>query len=277
MARCLNTKCDFKHGFFTCNLPVDTAQLSVHVETKWGKCTLKEDRCQRTERYRTWTKCNDDPRCILDSLTPSESSDSGAWLPTPETDYRPKLFNDPRNPDSSKENLPPLEPVPMPVFYIEEKVFLDRIKKLLGTDNNWEVHVVQQIPLPRTSSPSPTNSQQGPLEQPETFNKDDMDIRDFSERPANDMRPPNPPRKTKEHILNLIPPPGCPDYMAVNHIVMGIPKPPLPEIRSLLTEKMKVPIRWPACLKRSPPKATFNNNEISARSTKSSENLHEEP
>ena len=103
-----------------------------------------------------------------------------------------------------------------------------------------------------------------------------MDIRDISERPTNDMRPPKPPRKTKAHIQNLIPP-GCPDYMVMNHMAMGIPKPPLPEIRSLLTEKKKIPIGWPACLKRSPPKAAFNNNEIYVRSTKSGENLYEEP
>ena len=38
-----------------------------------------------------------------------------------------------------------------------------------------------------------------------------------------------------------------------------------------------VPIGWPACLKRSPPKATFNNNEMHARSTEGSKNLYEEP
>ena len=38
--------------------------------------------------------------------------------PTPEPDYRPKLFNDPRNPDSSKENVLPLEPVPMAIFNV---------------------------------------------------------------------------------------------------------------------------------------------------------------
>ena len=64
--------------------------------------------------------------------------------------------------------------------------------------------------------------------------------------------------------------------MAMNHTGMGIPKPPLPEIRSLLKEK-KVLIGWPACLKGSPPKVTFNNNEIYARNTKCSENLYREP
>ena len=31
VARCLNTKCDFKHGFFTCDLLVDIIQVSVCV------------------------------------------------------------------------------------------------------------------------------------------------------------------------------------------------------------------------------------------------------
>ena len=106
MTRCLNTKCDFKRGFFLCNLPVDTILVSVHVDTKCRKHTLKEDRHQRKERYRT--KHNDDPKQVLDSLTASDLSNSGAWLPTPEHDYRPKLFSDPRNPDSSKENMPPI-------------------------------------------------------------------------------------------------------------------------------------------------------------------------
>ena len=138
MARCLNTKCNFKHGFFTCDLPVDTVQVSVCVDTKWGKHTLEEDRCQRTERYRTWTKCNDDPRCVLDSLSPSESSSSGAWFPTSEPDYRPKLLMTLETLTLANENMPPLEPVPMPVFNFEEKDFLDRTEKLIGTDNNWE-------------------------------------------------------------------------------------------------------------------------------------------
>ena len=98
----------------------------MHVDTKWGKQTLKEDRHQRTERIRTWTKHNYDPRQVLDSLTASDLSNSGVWLPTPEHNYRPKLFNDPRNQDSSKENMPPLESAPMAVFNVEERDFLDK-------------------------------------------------------------------------------------------------------------------------------------------------------
>ena len=137
--------------------------------------------------------------------------------------------------------------------------------------------MAQQIPLPRTTSPTHTDTQPGSLEQLEVVTEDEMDIRDFSETPTNDMQSPKPPRKTKAYIMDIILPPGCPDYMAINHTVMGIPKPPLLEIRSLLTEKRKVPIRRPACLKRSPPKAAFNNNDIYTKNTKNGENFYEEP
>ena len=165
----------------------------------------------------------------------------------------------------------------MPVLNIEEKDFLDWTEKLLGTDNRWEAQVAQQVPLPKTSSPCPRYHQLGSLEQLKTFTDNDMDIRDFSARPVNDRRPPKPPRKPRVILHNLTPPPGYPDYVAMNHGVMGIPRPPLPEIRSFLMQKKKVPIGWLAFLKRSLPKATFNNNDIYARSTESRENLYKEP
>ena len=104
-----------------------------------------------------------------------------------------------------------------------------------------------------------------------------MDIRDFLERLTRHNTL-NPPRKPRVYLQEVIPPPpGSPDYMAMNPMVMGIPKPLLPEIRSLLMEKRKVPIGWPACLKRSPPKAAFNNNDIYGRNSTNNENLYEEP
>ena len=120
--------------------------------------------------------------------------------------------------------MPPLESVQIPVLNIKERDFLDQTEKLLGTDNRWEAHIAQQVPLPRTSSPCPSNNQLGSLEQLETCTDDDMDIMDFSERPANDLRSPKSPRKTKVMLQNLIPPPGCPDYVAMNHAVMQIPR-----------------------------------------------------
>ena len=165
----------------------------------------------------------------------------------------------------------------MPIFNTGEQEFLNRTEKLLDIRNTWESHVAQQIPLPRTRSPIHTDKQTGSLEQLEVDTGEDIDIRDFSQRQVNDTRPAKPPRKTKVHLMDIIPPPGCPDYMAMNHMVMGIPKTSLPEIRTLLMEKRKVPIRWPVCLKRSPPKAAFNNNDIYAKSTDDGENFYEEP
>ena len=43
MARSLNSRCDFKQGFFTCDLPVDVVELILQVKTKHGKHMLKED------------------------------------------------------------------------------------------------------------------------------------------------------------------------------------------------------------------------------------------
>ena len=93
----------------------------------------------------------------------------------------------------------------MSIFNVGEWEFLNKMEKLLGTEDNWESPVAQQIPLPRTSSPTHTDKQLGSLEQLEVVTEDDMDIRDFSERPTNDMRPPKPPRKTKAYIMDIIP------------------------------------------------------------------------
>ena len=101
----------------------------------------------------------------LDSLTHSLSSNSRAWIPTPEFEYKPKHFEHPRNNESSKEDMPPLESVQIPVLNVEEKDFLDQTEKLLETDNRWGAHVAQQVPIARTSSPCPSNYQLGSLQQ----------------------------------------------------------------------------------------------------------------
>ena len=242
----------------------------IHSETEQGE----ED--AKIRFMGKWTD-NDDSRWVLEPLTPILSSDSGAWTPSQGFDYKSKLFNDPRNSQSSKENIPPLEPIPIPLLNIEEANFLNRANKLLGRDHKWETHVAQQVLLQRTSSPCPSYSQTGSLEQLETATDANMDIRDFSERPNIDLRPPKLPRKPKVILQNSIPPPGCPGYVAMNHAVMGIPKSTLSEIRAILLQRKKVPRGWPTCFKRSPPKATFHNNDIYTKSTQSSEKLYEEP
>ena len=42
MASSLNSHCDFKEGFFTCNLPVDAVKLVWKVKMKCSKHTLNE-------------------------------------------------------------------------------------------------------------------------------------------------------------------------------------------------------------------------------------------
>ena len=88
------------------------------------------------------------PRC-------TNTSNSGALLPTPEFEYRPKLFDDPRNNDFSKETMPPLESAHMPVLNIEKRDFLDWTEKLLGTDIRWEAHIVQWCPYQEQAPPVP--------------------------------------------------------------------------------------------------------------------------
>ena len=180
---------------------MDAVQLVVHIEPKCRKHTLKEDKEKRTEKYRPWAKQtdNDDSRWVLKSLTPSLSSDSGAWTPSQGFDYKPKNFDDPRNSHSSKENKHPIEPVPIPLLNIEEADFLNRTEKLLRTDHKWKTLVAQQVPLSRTSSPCPINSQTRSLEQLETATEDDMDIRDFSKRPTNNLRPPKTAQETQSN------------------------------------------------------------------------------
>ena len=51
MAKSLNCHCDFKEGFFTCDLPVGAVELVLKVKTRRGKHMLKEDRDRRMEKY----------------------------------------------------------------------------------------------------------------------------------------------------------------------------------------------------------------------------------
>ena len=118
----------------------------------------------------------------------------------------------------------------MSILNIEENDFLDRTEKLLGKDNWWEAHIAHQVLLPRSSSPYSNDNWPGLMEQQEPETEDDMDIRDFSERPANDKRPPKPPRKPKTMVQDLIPLPDYSNYVSMDAFTMGIPKPQFPEI-----------------------------------------------
>ena len=56
MARSLNSQCNFKNGFFTCNLPEDAVLLILKVKTKTGNDTLVEDTEKWTEKFCLWKK-----------------------------------------------------------------------------------------------------------------------------------------------------------------------------------------------------------------------------
>ena len=74
MARSLNSRCNFKNGFFTCDLPEDTMLLVVKVKTKTGNYTLVEDTEKQTEKFRPWKNPTKDrkiiPRKLPGVLTP---------------------------------------------------------------------------------------------------------------------------------------------------------------------------------------------------------------
>ena len=51
MARSLNSRCDFKNGFFACDLPEDVVLLTLKVKTQAGNHTLVEDIEKWTEKF----------------------------------------------------------------------------------------------------------------------------------------------------------------------------------------------------------------------------------
>ena len=56
MTRLLNSRCDFKNGFFTCDLPEDAVLLMLKVKAKTGNHTLVEDMEKQTEKFCPWKK-----------------------------------------------------------------------------------------------------------------------------------------------------------------------------------------------------------------------------
>ena len=80
MARSLNSRCDFKNRFFTCDLLEDTVLLVVKVKTKTGNNTLVEDTEKWTEKFRPWKKPTKDgkssPRELPRVLTPRKNDNS---------------------------------------------------------------------------------------------------------------------------------------------------------------------------------------------------------
>ena len=64
MTRSLNSRFDFKNGFFTCDLPEDAVLLILKVKTKTSNHTLVEDTEKWTEKFRPWKKPTTDRKPI---------------------------------------------------------------------------------------------------------------------------------------------------------------------------------------------------------------------
>ena len=105
MARSLNSRCDFKNGFFICDLPEDAILLILKVKTKTSNHTLVEDMEKWTEEFRPWEKPTKDgkpvPRKLPGVLTPwkndnNMTSDSGP-CPSSQTvnEYKPRFIDEP--------------------------------------------------------------------------------------------------------------------------------------------------------------------------------------
>ena len=101
MARLLNSQCDFKNGFFTCDLPEDAILLILKVKTQTGNHTLVEDMEKQTEKFWPWKKQVKDrkqvPEKLPGVLTPrkndnSVTSDSGPCPSPTEHEYKPRFF-----------------------------------------------------------------------------------------------------------------------------------------------------------------------------------------
>ena len=204
MARTLNSGCNFKNEFFTCDLPEDAVLLVVKVKTKTGNVTLVQDTEKQTEKFSPWKKPTKDgktiPRKLPGVLTPrkndnSMTSDSGPCPSSPmETEYKPRCFDEPEYLSSDKENIPPIESITPPSLKnlsLEEETTENKTEA-----TSWEASVLKNImTTPRASSPYLDHH--STLEQLEPDMDDDViDITDYSERLANDRRSPQHKHKT---------------------------------------------------------------------------------
>ena len=103
--------------FFCIWHTIDAIQVVLKIKMKWGKHMLTEDQERRTEKYRPWEKCTQwviirpikrvEPISLKRVHDSGSSSDSGTWVQVGgDLEYTPKVFNDPKNTSSDKENDP---------------------------------------------------------------------------------------------------------------------------------------------------------------------------
>ena len=60
----LNSQCNFKKGFFSCDLPEDAVLLILKVKTKMGNHTLVEDTEKQTENFCPYKKLSKEGKQI---------------------------------------------------------------------------------------------------------------------------------------------------------------------------------------------------------------------
>ena len=163
---------------------------------------------------------------------------------------------------SDKENMPLTESVTLP--------FLRNLSLKEEADDNeneatsWEANVARKLVTIFRAS-LPFLKQTSTLEDLEPDTDDDIiDVTDYSERPTNDKRSPKPKETDMTHVTtqgHCPTPQNSPTYLAMNASAAPA-KPHRTEIQGILLDKRKVPCRWPACLRRQPPRVAFKNNNI---------------
>ena len=199
MARSLNSQCDFKNGFFTCDLPEDAILLILKVKTQTGNHTLVEETEKWTEKFCPWKKQVKDGKQVSQKLPGvltlkrndnSVTSDSGPCPSPTEHEYKPRIFNELDCLSSNKENIPPIELVTPPS--LRNLCLEEESNKLEHEATTWEANIARNLgTLPRSSSPYPRKmSALEDLEMDTDNNK--VDNTDFLERPPNDKRSPTP-------------------------------------------------------------------------------------
>ena len=193
------------------------------------------------------------------------TSDSGPCPSPTEHEYKPKYFDKPEWLISNKENMPPIELVTPPS--LRNLSLEEENNEIEHEATMWEANVARSLdPLPRSSSPYPKKT--STLEDLETDMDDNMvDITDFFERPSNEKRSPRPKQtnNTQPMTQEQCPTPQkSPIYIPMKTpAASAVPaKPHRNEIWGILPDKRKVPHRWPACLRRQPPRVAFKNNDI---------------
>ena len=161
MARSLNSRCDFKNGFFTCDLPGDAVLLTLKVKTKTSNHTLVEDMEKQTEKFRPLKKPIIDgkpvPQKLPEVLTPQKNdnsitSDSGPCPSLTENEYKPRFFDEPDCMSSDKENIPLTESVTPPS--LKNLSLEEEANDNENEATSWEASVARNIMMtPRASSP----------------------------------------------------------------------------------------------------------------------------